>query len=608
MTTPIPDSAVPGSTVVGTFSIVNNLSTTYTTTNTDGSVNPASLPAGGGTVEYSLTIPATAIANQIISDTLTITDSDNIIVTTIPVSVTVVADTVSVTEITLTAIAGETATNTFTVSNALPTSITTENVDSSVDPASLPADGGSVTYSLTVPSTAADGEVITDTITISDDNNVTTIAVSLTVSSDLFAELPGLTDSEREVAHALDEACAALSGTEVILPPEEIAAKTPVEKLLEICSVVDSATIEDQVDAIRQITPKQAPAQGTSSVEVSQRQFDNITARMKALRSGATGISVSGLTLDYAGKALPINLLAAAAMQSGGSAGEGNTALLGKLGFFINGNLSFGEKDGSSNELGFDLDTRGITAGLDYRFTDQFIVGGSIGYVGSDTEFDSSRGDMDVKGYTLAVYSTYYQGEASYLDAILSYGWNDFDSSRKVNFLGISEEASGDTDGTELSFSLGGGYDFNRNALSFGPYGRINYINADIDGYTEDSSTGLELVYDDQEVESLTTLLGGQLSYAISTSRGVFTPQLRLEWAHEFKDDSRFIKARFQHDPTNTSFRLTTDDPDRDYFNLGAGVSATFGAGKSGYIYFETMLGQEDVKQHSLAAGFRLEF
>ncbi len=270
--------------------------------------------------------------------------------------------------------------------------------------------------------------------------------------------------------------------------------------------------------------------------------------------------------------------------------------------------MSFGDKSESSNELGFDFDTKGITAGLDYRFTDQFVVGGALGYVSNETDFDASRGDMAVKGYTLALYSTYYHNQASYFDAIVSYGWNEFDASRQVSFLTFDEKASGDTEGTEISVSLGGGYDFNRNGFAFGPYGRINYVSADVDGYTENTSTGLELVYDDQSVDSMTTLLGGQLSYAISTSRGVFTPQLRFEWAHEFKDDSRFIKARFLYDPTETSFRLSTDDPDRDYFNLGAGVSATFGAGKSGYIYYEALLGQEDVKQHSLAVGFRLEF
>ena len=239
------------------------------------------------------------------------------------------------------------------------------------------------------------------------------------------------------------------------------------------------------------------------------------------------------------------------------------------------------------------------------------MLGGAVGYVDNQTDFDSSRGSMDVDGYTLSVYGTYYHTEKSYLDAIASVGWNDFSNTRAVD-IGISTipsaKITGDTDGLEYALSIGGGYDFNLNGLSIGPFARINYINADIDSYAEETSTGFELDYDSQDVESLTSMLGGQISYPISTSSGIFTPLLRVEWAHEFKDDSRFITARFLDDPTSTSFRLHTDDPDRDYFNLGVGLSATFAAGRSAFVYYETVLQQEDIRQQSIAAGVRLTF
>ena len=111
-------------------------------------------------------------------------------------------------------------------------------------------------------------------------------------------------------------------------------------------------------------------------------------------------------------------------------------------------------------------------------------------------------------------------------------------------------------------------------------------------------------------MESLTSILGGQLSYAISTSNGIFTPQLLFEWAHEFKDDSRFITARFLYDPSSTPlpFNLATDAPDRDYFNLGVGLSATFAEGKSAFIFYETNLQREDINLDTISAGLRLTF
>ena len=103
-------------------------------------------------------------------------------------------------------------------------------------------------------------------------------------------------------------------------------------------------------------------------------------------------------------------------------------------------------------------------------------------------------------------------------------------------------------------------------------------------------------------------VLGGHFSYAISTSRAVLSPQLRFEWEHEFRDGSRDIDSRFVHDPTSTSFRIGTDDPDRDFFNLGIGISATFPGQKSGFLFYETKLGHDDIKHDSLTAGMRFEF
>ena len=363
-----------------------------------------------------------------------------------------------------------------------------------------------------------------------------------------------LTDNEEEVLDSLKSACSSLTGV----------TGEGVDNLREACLALENADDATQANAIRQLTPKQGPAQGTSSVETNKRQFDNITSRMAALRSGATGLSVAGLNLQYQQLSLPGSLFTADSdTPSGGSAGSEDTLLIGKLGIFINGSVSFGGKDSSANELGFDVDTKGLTVGVDYRFTDKFVAGGAVGYANNETDFDSNRGGMDVDGYTLSVYSTYYHDENSYLDAIGSVGWSDFNNRRAVD-LGIVTipvaEVNGDTKGQKVAFSIGGGYDFYHKGLSFGPVARFNYINANIDSYAESSSTGFEFDYDSQDVESLTSMLGGQLSYAISTSNGIFTPQLLFEWAHEFKDDSRFITARFLYDASSTPLPFNLRD------------------------------------------------
>jgi outer membrane autotransporter protein len=294
----------------------------------------------------------------------------------------------------------------------------------------------------------------------------------------------------------------------------------------------------------------------------------------------------------------------------------------GRLGIFVNGIFGFGDKDTTSREAGFDFDTYGVTGGVDYRFTDNFVLGLAFGYTTTDSDFASARGQLDADAYTFSAFGTYYVGRL-YVDGIFSYSWNDFDSTRNIVYsipsidqlstTTVSQTARSATDGSQFSFSLGSGYDFNARGFTFGPYGRLSYLKANIDAFQEridntDAGFGLALAINEQDVESLTWALGGQVSYAVSTGFGVLVPQLRFEWEHEFLDSERTITARFVADPANTPILLQTDNPDRDYFNFGAGLSAVFQRGVSAFVYYETVLALRDVTAHQVAVGLRLAF
>jgi len=412
----------------------------------------------------------------------------------------------------------------------------------------------------------------------------------------------GLTDNEQNVGGVLYAACL------------ELQASTPTTEgqanLLAICNELDAADPATIAAAILQITPAQMPGQVNLSFQSSNTQLENVGARMSALRGGSGGNSAAGLSFQYAGLTLPAELFFGQQEQFalGVEPGIESPGLVPRFGIFVNGTASFGDKDDTADELGFDFNTNGITVGGDYRIKDTLVAGGAVGIADSDSDFNGSRGDVDTRGLSFLGYGTYFLSETSYLEAVLSFGTSEFDNTRNVTIGPITREVQGDTDGNEITISLGGGYDFARGPLSFSPYGRINYIRTEIDGYTEDTNTGMELVYKDQDAESLSTVVGGQLSYAISKQYGVFLPTLRFDWTHEFRDDSRFITASFLNDPTQGRFKIETDEPDRDYFLLGLGVAATFRGNRSAYFNYEYLLGQDDLDQESVAAGFRMDF
>jgi outer membrane lipase/esterase len=267
--------------------------------------------------------------------------------------------------------------------------------------------------------------------------------------------------------------------------------------------------------------------------------------------------------------------------------------------------------------------------GADYRFTDQFILGAAFGFASTDADLDSSGGSLDTKQYSGSIYGTYFF-ERLYVDGIVTIGGNTFDSKRNIVYslptvmiqgtqgiptgaTPVNQTAKGDTDGINYSLGFGGGYEFRSGGFTFGPYGRLNYFNLDIDGFGESIDNtnpgfGLALEFRGQTVESLTTALGGQAAYALSTPVAVFVPQMLFEWVHEFLNNDRTLAANYVVDPQKIALNIVTDRPDRDFFNLGVGLSAVFQGGKSAFIYYQTALALEDVTKHDIVLGIRLAF
>lgn len=434
--------------------------------------------------------------------------------------------------------------------------------------------------------------------------------VRFPVNATDLADETGLNDTQRGVAVALDNACEALAGSEerILLP----AAESPTADetaLLALCDGLAELPPDQLAAALTELAAQQVAAMGTAAVEAVLVQAGNLGARLQALRAGATGFSAAGVNLSGAWGTLPGNLLVGLAQDLRGGGASADAAGFSRWGAFVSGTLSFGEQDTTNRELGFDFDTRGLTAGLDYRFSDSLVAGAALGYVTKDADFSGGAGRTEVDGFSTSLFGTWYAPRQFYVDGILTLGWNGYDTRRELVLPGVgAASAEADPDGFEVSLGVNAGYDYSRGPLTLTPQLRLNYTHATVDDYTETGVGGINLAFEEQNIDSFTTHLGGQGSYAVNTRFGVLLPQLRLEWAHEFADDSRDIEARFVNDPTGTRFRVPTDAPDRDFFNIGAGLSALFPGGRTAFVQYDTMLGRNDFTQHTVNLGVRLEF
>ncbi len=597
-------AALPGDMVTAKLAVSGGMAP-YRLSATLGSVAPDNLAQPGAST-FSYTIPQSAQPGKDINATITVTDAAGQQVN-VPVTISVLHPlSVDPKSLKLPGTPGVRSQGKIRILDGQPP-FTLSVKSGSVSPATLPQIG-EATYSFDVPANAAKGATYQDTVTVTDAAG-RSATIPVTVAVDPLSSLQGLTPPERSVAEAIEKIFPTLLNRP--LTPEQQDMR---DRFAELLAAAQTSPQEVPA-ALSAIAPEEASAVGTLATEVNNRQFANISERMKALRSGVQGISISGLTMNMDGQSVPLGALAQASLfaPKGGAASADDGALGSRLGVFVSGSFDFGDKDGTDNESGFDFDVSSFTAGADYRFTKKLVLGGAFGYGYTDLDIDNSGGSLDDDAWTLSLYGLYNFDEHLWVNGIFSYTWNHYDSNRRIAYdlsdaEAVDRNADADYDGSQYAISLSAGYDIFRKGFTLGAFGTFAYSRTDVDSYQESGATGLDLAVDDQSIDSLTTTLGAKVSYALSTSFGVLVPQLSVDWEHEFEDGDRTLDVRFVHDPNGYLFGIPTDSPDRDYFHVSPGISAVFAYGFSAYVNYEVTLGKTDLNEQNVTFGVRYEF
>lgn len=453
------------------------------------------------------------------------------------------------------------------------------------------------------------------------------VSFAITVEGNLSGEGGGNSGAgegeDRDVGQLLDGACVDATGD-----------------LLAICELLFGISDPgDRQQALDAITPRGAIAQGNAALRAPRIQLRNIGGRLNALRGSGARIAADQLAVSVQGDTFAVGTVRQAVsayrlpedafVQALDDALHGRTPREGPRGggasadqpapdtespwgFFVNGRASFGDAPRTSLESGYDFETQGLTAGVDYRLGDRFVLGAGLGYLATAVDVAADGGSLDVTGTSLSLYATYFR-DSFYVDGVLVYGRNDYELSRVINlpraFQGQTRLiARGEPEGDQLSVDLGFGYDFRIGAASLGGFLRASLVDASVDAFAETGAGPLDLLFSSQEIESLQTEAGLELSYPTSFRWGVLQPSLRLSYLHEFEDDSRLIRAGFRADPAARRFAVRSDTPDRDFFNLGAGLTATLPRSMATYLLFDTDLERDDFDVYTFSGGFRWQF
>jgi outer membrane autotransporter protein len=288
-----------------------------------------------------------------------------------------------------------------------------------------------------------------------------------------------------------------------------------------------------------------------------------------------------------------------------------------RWGFFASGNIGRGVTDATSDAPRYDFDIRGLTVGVDYRKTDNLVLGVALGYTKQDTNLSGGQGSLGMSGFSLSAYSTLYREKSWYIDGALSFADNDYKHRRRIVYtlpgLTVDQLARASSDGFDSSATLTVGRDFNRKEWNFGVYGRALYSRQRFGEFDEDldaslPGSGLALHVEDRTVKALSSVLGAKASLTHSVSWGVVSPTFGVEWQREYSGDPDAFRAFLISDPTGTPILITGDALDDSYFRFNVGLALIMTKGRSGFIQYDRIFGRDGNSQDNLSLGFRVEF
>ena len=334
-------------------------------------------------------------------------------------------------------------------------------------------------------------------------------------------------------------------------------------------------------DAINQMSPESFTA-GSAMSALSRAGFtSNVNSRLGALRAMASN-RVTG-----AGPALAA---VPAARQSGWSP-------------WVRGSYIKADQDGDINYRGYNYDSTGLNVGLDKAVSDRLTMGVTLGLGRASAETSDRRGEINGDSSQFGIYGTWNES-AFYVDGSLMYAVNDYLSYRHLPTFGLT--ARGDYRGRDYGMYIGGGYTMVRGSWNLIPTASLQYGYHREEGFTETGAGGLNLVVDTSSADSLVSKLGVRVNRLFRVTRDVgITPEMTLQWGHEFGDRDQQATARFAGAPG--AFTVSGVTAKRDSAFLGVGVTTTVQESLSLFVSYEGEY-RSDFDAHNWQAGLRFEF
>mgnify|MGYP000990735723 CR=1 FL=1 len=264
------------------------------------------------------------------------------------------------------------------------------------------------------------------------------------------------------------------------------------------------------------------------------------------------------------------------------------------------GSISFGKIGESSLSSAQDIDSLGITVGVDTKMDDDQILGVALRVGSTDVDVGTFGSKVDTNALSLSLYGINSLENSNFLKHVLGVSYLDSEIVRK--YEGNTDINTGDREGKQVFGSLNFVREYENGDLIITPTGRIDGSYTALNGYTE-SGSAAALSYNDQDIKSLMASLGVLIDQDVDLENSTVRSRINLEYSKEFASSSKVVTSYVSN---SESFEYQADNKNRDIYTAGLGLDFKHDQG----LIISTDYERQQIKGHgyinkfTLSAGF----
>ncbi|MEM1294009.1 MAG: autotransporter domain-containing protein [Verrucomicrobiota bacterium] len=269
---------------------------------------------------------------------------------------------------------------------------------------------------------------------------------------------------------------------------------------------------------------------------------------------------------------------------------------------FASGSVGNFEQETVGQDLGFDTETGAGSVGVELDWNETLSLGLAVSYVDANTDM-GQIGEIETEGYALSAYASFYRN-GFFGDLHYAFGQVELETDRNT-LLGAT--AVGETDAESHVIDLNFGYNFETPRFVHGPTLGLHYGISSSDAFSERGGGAANLEYAELDNETLTSLIGWQITGQRDVGGGKLTAQVRLGWGHEYLDDLASAGVGLVNSPfvlpdgsRAGDFGVGTDvrKPGSDFLGVGVGIDYSLGANLFLGVDYETRLFWDEASEH----------